>query len=503
MGSKTILVIYRALLQSASTFDKAPILKVLISSAHHEQLTKANAAVIATYLNDKSYFWPDRHGPHSRAHSVLAAVKQAFREESAQLLPEEDRIDSALQGLRLLNGLLAVGAKHKLQGGLAASLSAQAQGESPPLEQAQQEKAQGIKLVKSPAKGTVLLSHPLQQVGFRRSVILLSSHKPYVGSHGLTLAWDQDGAHPAPSPGPFDPAGSLSDQGTSGNDPGSFPDPGTAYQASCTLEPAGHSQSAQPSGGGDSEDDEQLVSIIQELTDSEDEDIGSAYAAIAESEEFLYAAFLDEMDLQDFPADERAGVRSKLSSEPYEPHGMPRGRGRRLSSGEQIHRYLAFMRHRLGIKDLARSPHLQEARTAFPENTVRMGGPVGAWNLLHNCANLGGRIILPARADAPPVLLGGALDKAKDLAQQGKLEGQQLHCFTGDCLWFPGQLDQELQQGMWTAASVTAQHVHATGLLSSRDGWNDCMRCLGGEFAAWQHFPSNVLEDIFELNDSL
>lgn len=71
---------------------------------------------------------------------------------------------------------------------------------------------QGIRVVPRPARGTILLSHPLQEAGFKRAAILLSSHKPALGSHGLALAWETEVGNPGLPFYPYSPAADSSDQ---------------------------------------------------------------------------------------------------------------------------------------------------------------------------------------------------------------------------------------------------------------------------------------------------
>lgn len=60
------------------------IIQALISSAHDQQLSTANAAIVAGFLNDKLYYWPAEHSSDGRTRSVRQAVQQAFRKQAGQ-----------------------------------------------------------------------------------------------------------------------------------------------------------------------------------------------------------------------------------------------------------------------------------------------------------------------------------------------------------------------------------------------------------------------------------
>ena len=58
----------------------------------------------------------------------------------------------------------------------------------------------------------------------------------------------------------------------------------------------------------------------------------------------------------------------------------------------------------------------------------------------------------------------------------------------GHAAWVPGQLEREIQKGVWYTCSASSDFVlrYAGAELTTDDDpqdlWNDILRCMGGEF---------------------
>ena len=71
--------------------------------------------------------------------------------------------------------------------------------------------------------------------------------------------------------------------------------------------------------------------------------------------------------------------------------------------------------------------------------------------------------------------------------------------FNGECSWNPGQLESELERGMWlivrSPAVLEAITAPQSPPAAIEDVWSRCLRALGGEYAALVSIPPHVVMD--------
>jgi putative AlgH/UPF0301 family transcriptional regulator len=83
-------------------------------------------------------------------------------------------------------------------------------------------------------------------------------------------------------------------------------------------------------------------------------------------------------------------------------------------------------------------------------------------------------------ADASPtVYLGGDLAVASQLVKEGAVQPQDFRLVFGACLWSPGQLEREMQEGSWSLVQASP----SLALSEEDDLWHSLMRAVHGEFA--------------------
>ncbi|KAK9820911.1 hypothetical protein WJX74_005850 [Apatococcus lobatus] len=184
--------VYRGLLRGASTFDQYPALKALICRDHGPQLTDNLDQIVAAFLggSERQMYVPSPMLPQS----VLDATRMAFR-----FPPGQPSIDEALMGLRYLQGLLSIGAKHGLMAAAAVQPGVERGSNKGPLRRSfgQTSSRSGglhpetsigpVELQAMPSQGALLLAHPCLSGSFNRAVVLLCRHRLDQGSYGLIV----------------------------------------------------------------------------------------------------------------------------------------------------------------------------------------------------------------------------------------------------------------------------------------------------------------------------
>lgn len=108
------------------------------------------------------------------------------------------------------------------------------------------------------------------------------------------------------------------------------------------------------------------------------------------------------------------------------------------------------------------------------EDPVHMGGPVsGPLFALHQQPNLA------EMQTATGVYLSATKEHLEQLvALSGGVAEAPFHLFVGHAKWEPGQLEQELEQGMWLQLPASANLVFDDG----EDKWLEALREVGRNF---------------------
>lgn len=137
-------------------------------------------------------------------------------------------------------------------------------------------------------------------------------------------------------------------------------------------------------------------------------------------------------------------------------------------------------------------PELLDGLTAGKDIPVFCGGPAGQDKLffLHT---LGPDIIREARCYAPGLYVGGDFDDAIAYVNEGYATDGCIRFFLGYCNWVEGQLERELERGVWVPlepADVTPESL----ITDAGDAmWHRAVRMLGGDFRSWDLLPRNAV----------
>ena len=120
-------------------------------------------------------------------------------------------------------------------------------------------------------------------------------------------------------------------------------------------------------------------------------------------------------------------------------------------------------------------------RMAFRDSTVTFGGPVESeeFAVIHSFGEVDG-----SRKLCPGVYVGGSRELMTQV-RRGSMDPKTALFAKGHVAWVPGQLQQELQQGIWYMASVSPDFIlrHAGGEKDNESGlWEDILTCMGGHF---------------------
>ncbi|CAM9497972.1 unnamed protein product [Ectocarpus sp. 6 AP-2014] len=129
-------------------------------------------------------------------------------------------------------------------------------------------------------------------------------------------------------------------------------------------------------------------------------------------------------------------------------------------------------------------PLASDALQQVLKNPVRVGGPVMsrlAW--LHPHKEVGG--VPLAEGAEKPVFFCGKMEKAAELLTKGTAKPADFSLVVGASAWDAGQLQGELNHGLWIMAKAPASFALAGG----EDMWRDMLEAMGGPYAAMARVP--------------
>ena len=122
-------------------------------------------------------------------------------------------------------------------------------------------------------------------------------------------------------------------------------------------------------------------------------------------------------------------------------------------------------------------------KMAFQNSQVTYGGPINPhdYHALHNFGAVTG-----ARKVCPGVYIGGS-DELMTQVRCGNMDPQKALFVKGHAAWEGGQLQNEINQGVWYNAAVSADLIlrYAGTKLTPEDNandlWSDILTCMGGK----------------------
>ena len=130
-------------------------------------------------------------------------------------------------------------------------------------------------------------------------------------------------------------------------------------------------------------------------------------------------------------------------------------------------------------------------KLAFTSSPVTYGGPVLTedFAVLHGFGHVEG-----SKKLAPGVFIGGSEELMNEV-RINRFHPSKALFVKGHAAWVPGQLDREIQKGVWYVAAVSSDFLlrYAGAPLTEQDNasdlWSDILMCMGGEFTdiARQH----------------
>eukprot|EP00316_Scyphosphaera_apsteinii_P015627 CAMPEP_0119323098 /NCGR_PEP_ID=MMETSP1333-20130426/59999_1 /TAXON_ID=418940 /ORGANISM="Scyphosphaera apsteinii, Strain RCC1455" /LENGTH=393 /DNA_ID=CAMNT_0007330475 /DNA_START=143 /DNA_END=1324 /DNA_ORIENTATION=+ len=104
--------------------------------------------------------------------------------------------------------------------------------------------------------------------------------------------------------------------------------------------------------------------------------------------------------------------------------------------------------------------------SAFSQNTVFLGGDAGrdTMIMLHSEAGL------PNARHVGGVVWQGGVAAAEEAVENGELDAEQFKFFYKTCEWLPGQLNKQLDQGLWEVAELSPSLLF--GQSGQREMWS-------------------------------
>ena len=123
-------------------------------------------------------------------------------------------------------------------------------------------------------------------------------------------------------------------------------------------------------------------------------------------------------------------------------------------------------------------------KMAFKGSRVTYGGPVltEEFSVLHSFGEVEG-----ARKLCPGVFIGGS-EELMTQVRAGTMDPNKALFVKGHAAWVPGQLNREIQKGVWYTAAVSADFilryagVELTPDDNANDLWTDILSCMGGKY---------------------
>jgi len=123
-------------------------------------------------------------------------------------------------------------------------------------------------------------------------------------------------------------------------------------------------------------------------------------------------------------------------------------------------------------------------KLAFSSSPVSYGGPVltEEFAVLHGFGQVDG-----SKKLAPGVFIGGSEELMNEV-RINRFDPSKALFIKGHAAWVPGQLEREIQKGVWYVCSASSDLVlrYAGAPITPEDDqqdlWSDILRCMGGEF---------------------
>ncbi|CAM9331869.1 unnamed protein product [Phaeothamnion confervicola] len=116
------------------------------------------------------------------------------------------------------------------------------------------------------------------------------------------------------------------------------------------------------------------------------------------------------------------------------------------------------------------------------ECPLYMGGDVGQGTvqLMHP---FGGDRVRDAHVVIPGVSVGGSTEDVKRLVRDGEASPEQFRFFLALCGWGPGQLEKEVERGVWYTAAVSKEVVLKQCIGLPVPLWREVLQLLGGKYS--------------------
>ena len=123
-------------------------------------------------------------------------------------------------------------------------------------------------------------------------------------------------------------------------------------------------------------------------------------------------------------------------------------------------------------------------KLAFGRSPVTYGGPVLTedFAVLHGFGHVEG-----SKKLAPGVFIGGSEELMNEV-RIDRFDPTKALFVKGHAAWVPGQLDREIQKGVWYIAAVSSDFLlrYAGALVTEQDNandlWSDILTCMGKEY---------------------
>ena len=123
-------------------------------------------------------------------------------------------------------------------------------------------------------------------------------------------------------------------------------------------------------------------------------------------------------------------------------------------------------------------------KLAFASSPVSYGGPVltEEFAVLHGFGQVDG-----SKKLAPGVFIGGSEELMNEV-RINRFDPSKALFIKGHAAWVPGQLEREIQKGVWYTCAVSSDFIlryagaPTTPEDDPKDLWTDILRCVGGDF---------------------